>query len=260
MAATSRTFLALNDGQRVAIRVPNYQAGHKPKSSVPKTCWTRRDERNGSGTERLNDRVNVIRLEFRLPMHEVVRAFIGREGPAVVRAQVFKKLDTRPRRSAQRGNTQARAEHVVQVLLFGSVVFAFSCNAQSQKVAIEPETGIRVLYGDRRVVDAKKHTIGLRLPFRVAFPSRKVKDFKRVSVGIFEIKRFDAAGVLVPIGQTLRTGRSMFHVVLPQNRIGAVHVAHDDGEVLEPQVVAAGIGGNRTATRSEKLDKFDRFA
>src|SRR6516164_3926562 len=146
------------------------------------------------------------------------------------------------------------------MLLLGSVVFTLSRNAQPQEVAVEPKTGVGVRDGDRRVVDPEKHLAGLRLPFRVAFAGGKMKDFKRVSVGIFEIKSFDAAGVLVPIRQPLRTGRGMFHIVFPQNRIGAVHVADDDREVLEPQVVAAGIDGNRAAARSEKLYEFDRLA
>ena len=51
----------------------------------------------------------------------------------------------------------------------------------------------------------------------------------------------------------------MFHLVLPKDLIGAIHVAYDHGDMLEPKIVASGIDRNRTSARREKLDKFDRF-
>src|SRR5204863_1937031 len=38
-----------------------------------------------------------------------------------------------------------------------------------------------------------------------------------------------------------------------------VHVADDDGNVLKPKIITAGISRNRAATRSKKLNEFDRL-
>ena len=45
--------------------------------------------------------------------------------------------------------------------------------------------------------------------------------------------------------------------MLAQTRVRAVHVAHDDRDVLKPAVVAAGIHRCRTATRSHILGQLD---
>jgi len=100
MTATLLALPALNDAQRVAIRVPNYQSSRKPEFPVVKCRWAGRDEGNGSGTERPGDGVNAFGFELRLAMHQVIGAFIGRVSPAVARAQIFEKLNTRSRRSA----------------------------------------------------------------------------------------------------------------------------------------------------------------
>ena len=53
--------------------------------------------------------------------------------------------------------------------------------------------------------------------------------------------------------------RFMLDSVLPQPRIGLVHVADDDGDVLEPAVVGAHVRGNRAAARDEVLRELDEF-
>jgi len=45
--------------------------------------------------------------------------------------------------------------------------------------------------------------------------------------------------------------------VLAQPAVGAVHIAHDNGDVLEPSVVAAGIDRRRPAPRREEFGQFD---
>src|SRR5258708_2412695 len=42
-----------------------------------------------------------------------------------------------------------------------------------------------------------------------------------------------------------------------KNGIGLVHITHNDGDMLEPEVVAAGINGERSALRSQELPQLD---
>ena len=49
----------------------------------------------------------------------------------------------------------------------------------------------------------------------------------------------------------------MLDVVPAQQRVGLVHVADDDRDVLEPLVVAAAVGRDRPALGGEEVDQLD---
>src|SRR6266567_5845332 len=49
----------------------------------------------------------------------------------------------------------------------------------------------------------------------------------------------------------------MFHLVLPQPGIRLVHVANNDGDVLEPAIIAARIHWNRATLRREIFRQLD---
>ena len=98
------------------------------------------------------------------------------------------------------------------------------------------------------------------MPFRVALAVRKLQNLHGMFVGVLEIESLDACGVFVPIRQALRAGRGVLHFVLAQNLISAVHVADDDGDVLEPHIIATGIRGNRTPFGRKKLQQLDGLA
>src|SRR5215471_3808559 len=49
----------------------------------------------------------------------------------------------------------------------------------------------------------------------------------------------------------------MLHLVLAQPLVRAIHVADNDGDVLKPSVVAAGIGRSRSSSRREEFREFD---
>jgi hypothetical protein len=49
----------------------------------------------------------------------------------------------------------------------------------------------------------------------------------------------------------------MSHAVLAEHGVGAVHVAHHDGHVLEPAVIAPGVAGNRPASWRDVLGELD---
>ena len=48
-------------------------------------------------------------------------------------------------------------------------------------------------------------------------------------------------------------------MVVAQPRVGPIHVADDDRDVLEPAVVAARVGGSRTPARREVFCELDRL-
>ncbi len=95
------------------------------------------------------------------------------------------------------------------------------------------------------------------MPLGIAFTIGELQNLHGMFIGVFEVESFDAARVFVPIRQLLRTGGGVLDFILSQNRVGAVHVADDDGDVLKPDVVASGINGNGTALGSQKLQQLD---
>ena len=60
-------------------------------------------------------------------------------------------------------------------------------------------------------------------------------------------------------GRVCGIRRDVLHVVLSQDAVGSVHVADDDGDVLERQVVTARVGGNRRTGCTDELQQFDAF-
>ena len=52
----------------------------------------------------------------------------------------------------------------------------------------------------------------------------------------------------------------MFDFVLAQPLIGLIHVGHDDGDVLKPAIVAAGVHRHRSSFGREILRELDRLA
>src|SRR6516165_6775716 len=125
------------------------------------------------------------------------------------------------------------------MFLFRAVVFASTGHTESKQVAVELQTGVGVGDGDRGVVDPEKKTIRGLVPLGISFVGRKLQDFQRMIVRVPEIEGSNSTGILVPIGQKLWTGGRMFDFVAAKNRVGAVHVADDDCDVLEPQVIAS---------------------
>src|SRR6516165_813506 len=103
------------------------------------------------------------------------------------------------------------------------------------------------------MVDAEKDSVARAMPFGVASSYWKPQDFGGMFVWVLEVKGLNSTGIFVPVRQALRPRRSELDLVLPQDPIGAVHIADDDGDVLKPEIIAARIYGNRPASGSEKL-------
>jgi hypothetical protein len=49
----------------------------------------------------------------------------------------------------------------------------------------------------------------------------------------------------------------MLHFVVTQPLVGAIHIANDDGNVLEPSVIAASIDRRGPTSWREELGQFD---
>src|SRR5215831_5691904 len=97
------------------------------------------------------------------------------------------------------------------------------------------------------------------MPLRVALVWREPEDLQRVTVRIAEIECADSPGILVPSGKQLRPRRRILNLAFTKPVVGAVHVADDDGNMLEPSVVATRIGRCGAASWGQELRQFDVF-
>jgi hypothetical protein len=77
-----------------------------------------------------------------------------------------------------------------------------------------------------------------------------------MSVRILEVKRANAGRAGDGFGQQLGAGRGMLDLESPEPSVRAVHVAHDDGHVLEPAIVAPGVGGRGAPGRAQILGEL----
>ena len=71
------------------------------------------------------------------------------------------------------------AEHIIEVFLFCSVVFALSGNPRTEQIAVKLEACICVRDGDGRVIDPEKQVASAAMPFRISLPSGN----SRISIG-----------------------------------------------------------------------------
>src|SRR5208282_279423 len=124
---------------------------------------------------------------------------------------------------------------------------------------IELYTCVSVPHHNRSVIDAEEQSIARAVPFFGAFVRGELKNLDGMFVRVLEIERRNARRVLIPVGKSLWTGRSIFHFVLSQAGIRFVHVTDDDRDVLKPTVVTARIHWDRPAFRRQIFREFDEF-
>src|ERR1041384_6127371 len=118
------------------------------------------------------------------------------------------------------------------MFLLGAVVLARTRDVQAECVSIKLQTRFGVADDDCRMIDTQKQFVFL-LPLLIAFAFRELKDLEPVLIGIAKVKSPDAAGIPVPIRQTLWPSGGVFDFVLTQQRVSFVHVAGDDCNVLK---------------------------
>src|ERR1043166_9832641 len=97
------------------------------------------------------------------------------------------------------------------MFLFGAVVLARAGDVQPECVAIKLQTRFRITDDDRGVIDTEKQFV-LALPLLIALAFRKLQDLEPVLVRIAKVECLNAAGVLVPIRQSLWASRRMFEI------------------------------------------------
>src|SRR6266496_5382242 len=111
-------------------------------------------------------------------MNDVVRVDVRRTRSPIARGEIFEKLNAWPGIGAHSGNAQMRSEHLVQMFLFRSKIFALSSFAQSQHIAIELQTRLCASDPNRGVIDAEKKFVGFLLPAWIAFARWKINDLQ----------------------------------------------------------------------------------
>src|SRR5262249_20751834 len=116
-----------------------------------------------------------------------------------------------------------------------------------------------IFHDDRRVVDAEEEAVARTMPPRIPLSRREPQDLQRVTLGILEVKGADPARVRIPVRQPPRRPRSVFHAMLAQPGVSAIHVAHDDRDVLEPAIVASRVRRDRSTSWRQILRQLDLF-
>src|ERR1041385_9253431 len=129
------------------------------------------------------------------------------------------------------------AENIVEGFLLGAIVFAFTGHAHAQQVPIKAQTRLGVADDNRRVINAHKEVLAWIVPFGQAFLWGEPQNLQNMVIRIAKVKRFDATRILVPGWQGLRAAAGEVDLVLAKPGIRGIHVAYDDGDVLDPAIL-----------------------
>src|SRR5262249_47962009 len=178
-------------------------------------------------------------------VHDVVSPFIGGKKGGLAWRPILQQLDSRPALRPEGRNQDARAQYVVEGVLLGALVFAFSDHLHTHQGAVKAETGFSIPDHDCSVVDPQEQFTRGAMPLGEALVGRKLKNLEWMTILIFEVEGANAGSVLVPVGKALRTRRSMLNLILAQPCISPIHVTYDDGDVLKGSVITSGINWNR---------------
>src|SRR5262249_42736327 len=141
----------------------------------------------------------------------------------------------------------------------GIVIFTLTRDFQTQGISIKLQTLRRVPDDNRRVIDTQKQRTYGMLPFRIAFAFGELQNLQVMAIRIPEVKSLDTASILVPLRQALRTGRRMLNLVLAEQAVSLLHVTYDDGNVLEPAIIAARIDWKRPAAWRKIFRQLQEF-
>lgn len=161
---------------------------------------------------------------------------------------------------SQTGHARAGSREAVEVLLLDPHVQRAAGDGHAQQIAIKLDAALRAPHGHGRVIDAEKQICTGLFPDRVALAFRKPEQFQVMPVRIAELDGFDAGGGRIRNRNRLRPRRNLPDMVAAQAHPGRVHVPHDDGDVLEPQVIAIRRHGNQPdVRRREELDELQRL-
>src|SRR6516225_11642362 len=88
------------------------------------------------------------------------------------------------------------------------------------------------------MVESKEQLAGRPLPCRVALADWEVNQFQIVTFRVAELDRLDAGRPTVGFRDRDWVRGNLLDVVLLQDLVRGIHVADDDGHMLEPLVIA----------------------
>src|SRR5215472_662883 len=174
-------------------------------------------------------------------------------------SKVFKELEAGAGSNSQAGDAEACTKYVVQMFLFGAVVFTLTGDGETECIAIKFQSRFRITNDHRCVVDSEKKVAGRSMPFRCALIRRELQNFERMAVRVREIERANAGSRFDVLWKSLWPRRSVLHLVLSQPSVSFVHVACNDGDMLKPAVVAAGVWRHRPSFRRQIFSELDEL-
>src|SRR5262244_4589183 len=88
------------------------------------------------------------------------------------------------------------------------------------------------------MTETKEELAGRLLPDRGGLAGREVNQFQIVTFRVAELDRLDTGCPRVRFRDRDRVCRNLLDVVLLQDLVRGIHVADDDGHMLEPLVIA----------------------
>src|SRR5262245_16522591 len=235
----ARATLGLNHRQGMSVRIPDQQSLREPERPVCESHHGRRKRVARAATNRSRQRFGIVADQDRLAVCEIVGAGIGRHRPPVPWGQIFEELDTGTRGSPERRDAQTCAKDVVQALLLGPVILTLTSHAKAERVPITAKALSGVADDNCRVIDTKEKPVARSVPSLISLAYGKPQDLERMAVRVLEVERADPARIQVPIREALRRRRGVLDAMLSEPRVGTIHVAHDDRDVLKPTIVTA---------------------
>jgi len=118
--------LRRDKAKAMAVGIAGEAAGPEAERRRLRLNGAWRDQRQPMVSGEAHERIKRFQHQGRLPVRDVVRAEIGRGGPAVARRQILEQFDAGPLACAKRRNSKPGTEYVIQMLLLDVVVLAFA--------------------------------------------------------------------------------------------------------------------------------------
>src|SRR5438093_3100078 len=250
--------LPFDDLHDVAVRVADKKALFKAQPVVRQAHQVHRHERVGTKTQPLRYRFRLLHHQRYLPVDEVVRAHIRRHGSAGGGQLILQKLDSGwAIEGLQSGHADSGPAQAVQMLLFVTHVETIASDLQPEQVTVELEAVIGAADRHGRVVNAHEEIDTPPVPMSIALALGKPQQLKVMPVRIAKLQGPDSCR-RVRLRDRLRPWRDQAYMVFSQMLPRRIHVADDDSEVLEPEIVAVGRHGDRPdIRRCQELEQLE---
>src|SRR6478672_1967165 len=149
----------------MAVGIFRQESFTKAQTLIVERDDARRDEARAVRQQSLRKQFGGVDDQGGLPVQQVRRTRVGRNGPPVTRRKVLEKLDAWPPAAGSKTrNAYPCAEDVVEMFLLGAVILTRTRDVQPERIAIKLQARFRVAHYDRRVIDSQKQLV-FPLPF-----------------------------------------------------------------------------------------------